>query len=295
LTTLLVLCAIDPDAPDRRCVGQSRFLGDAGLAKAARGIDVVCAEPGADRGWRAVPGTWRAADVRDVGAVYARHHDASRHVQRDWEARGVPVVNPTGFSDLCADKLAWYRFARRAGLPVPETVEADDPTWRGWSRPYAKPRRGRGGTGVRRLIRGDTPGPGVVQRAIEPRTRGESIRVLLQRSGARPWFQAGSLRRVAPPGEEVASLARGATAEALTPAESRSLAPLLARLSEALARRAEADRILEVGVDVIWAAERPWLLEINARPGRSFDRAERPDQRRAALLHPFEAMLDLLA
>jgi glutathione synthase/RimK-type ligase-like ATP-grasp enzyme len=294
VTTLLVLCAIDPEQPDRRCVGQSRFLGEAGLILAQRGIRLICAEPGAASGWQPVPRTWEPVDVTGVRGVYDRHHDPDRDVQRAWAKRGVPVVNAAAFSSLCDDKLAWASFARHEGLPAPRTLPATDDGWRDWPAPYHKPRTGRGGTGVSRLAPGDLPGSGIVQQALEARVAGETIRVLMQRSPTRPWFVAGAMRRVAPPGEPVSSLARGAAATPLSAADAASLTPLLEALGDRLDTRPGATHVVETGIDLVLTRSGPQVLEINARPGRSFDRIGRTDLRSEALMHPFDALLALI-
>jgi len=289
-TRLLVLCAIDPAEPMRRCVGQSRFLGEAGLEMARRGVDVLCAEPGSTVGHRPVPCAWEEAVVEGIDAVYDRHHGPDRGAQRRWERAGVPVFNPTSFSRLCDDKLAFHRFALRAGLPVPETVLATDPLWRDWDLAVAKPRYGARGAGIRPITPGDSPGDGLVQRRITPDVPGSSIRLLVQRSQDGGWQRTGTMDRRDHAGGLVAGLSRGAEARVVDAAAEAVLARWFPRLADALDSLPDADRIVEVGVDVLLSQDRVWVLEFNARPGRSFDRMGRADLRRQALLRPFEVM-----
>jgi len=291
---LLALCAIDRAEPLRRCVGQSRFLGEAGLEMARRGVDVICAEPGSTVGYRPVPGAWEEVGVEAIDAVYDRHHRSDRAVQQGWERGGTPVFNPVSFSRLCDDKLAFYRHARRVGLPVPETVTAEDPAWQRWDRAFAKPRFGSRGTGVRVVSAGDDPGDGIVQRAVQPDRAGSSIRLLVQRDRTAGWVLAGAMDRLDRSGADVTALSRGAEARELDGATRELVEPWLPRLTEVLEGLPDTERIAEVGVDVVVSRSRPFVLEFNARPGRSFDRAGRPDLRRRALLRPFERMVDVL-
>ncbi len=289
--TILVLCAIDPGEPLRRCTGQSAFLGEAGLGLAARGVRLLCAEPGADVGHRPLPGAWGIEAIDGVVAVYDRYrHGGSRDLQA-WCERGVPVANPPAFRALCDDKLAFARWANGRGLPVPETVPAADPVWRGWTAAFVKPRRGWGGEGVRPPGERPPDEGEIVQRAVIPRVPGESIRLLLQRDPDRGWIVAGGLVRLAAGEAGVASLQRGAAAHPLSGARLDGLGPLVDRLVRGLADAPEGDRIVEVGVDLVDTGEGPWILEWNARPGRSFHLAGRPDLRRDALLRPFRMLL----
>ncbi len=294
-TRILVLCAIDPHAADRRCTGQSRFLGEASLAMGRRGVDVICAEPGAATGYRAVPGTWEEVAVRDVDAVYDRHHDADRRIQRRWERAAVVVGNPVSLSTLCDDKLAFARWARGHDLPVPETVDARDARWRSWPEAFTKPRRGGRGRGVRLVDPAAPPRQGVVQRAVAPRVPGRAARVLLQRHIDGGWFVAGAMDRRDEGGADVVSLATGARACPLDRADLHDLTPAIAALGAALEGLPGAGRAIEIGVDAILARDGPWIIEINARPGRSFDRIGRRDLRRRALLHPFQVLAALAA
>jgi YheC/D like ATP-grasp len=290
---LLVLCAIDdhPLDPLRRCTGQSRFLGEAGLWLAERGVDLICAAPGADQGFRPVPGAWAPAAVDGIDAVFDRDHGPTRDIQRGWVSRGIPVGNPPAFQELCDDKLAFARWAREAGLPVPETVPADDHRWRDWDGAFHKPRRGRQGVGVRRLAPGEEPGGGVVQRGVTPDHPGESIRLLLQRTPDGDWLRAGAFCRVARDGGEVAGLSEGAEAHPLRQEQILPLAMLEPVLTAALRCAPGAERILEVGVDIVLGPDGPAVLEWNARPGRSFDRIGRDDLRRSAVQRPFQVLL----
>ena len=290
---LLVLCAIDPGESLRRCVGQSRFLGEAGLEMAHRGVDLVCAEPGSAVGYRPIPDAWEEVDVAGIDAVYDRHHGLDRSAQQGWERADVPVSNPTSFSLLCDDKLLFYRQARELGLPVPETVAADDPVWRSWERAVAKPRFGSKGAGVRILAEGDDPGDGIVQRAVAPDVPGSSIRLLVQRSRA-GWQLTGAMDRRDRAGRQVVGLARGADAQAVDGTTGTLLRRWLPRLQDAVDALPDADRIVEVGVDVVLSRSCVHVLEFNARPGRSFDRMGQPDLRRQALLRPFETMVEIL-
>ena len=285
--TLLVLCALDPQEPLRRCVGQSRFLGEAGLALAERGARLLCAEPGAATGVRPVKGGWSEEEVRGVVGVYDRHARPCGEVLEGWEDRGIPVANPPAFRELCDDKLAFATWAGGAGLPVARTVAADDPAWRSWEGAFVKPRRGWGGQGVRRMAHGPPAGDEIVQMAVEPAVPGESVRLLLQREPGRGWKSAGAFLRRAPGGGEVASLARGATAHPLDAGTERRLAPLVRKLVAALAVAPGGEGAVEVGVDLVIGRFGPWILEWNARPGRSFERIGRMDLRRSAQLRPF--------
>ncbi len=290
---LLVVCAIDPDPGDplRRCTGQSRFLGEAGLWLARRGVDLICAEPGAATGYRPVPGAWEPATVEAIDAVFDRDHRRDRGAQHAWLARGVPVANPPAFHALCDDKLAFARWARGAGLPVPETVPAGDDAWRSWGAAYAKPRHGRMGAGVHRLAAGEAPRGAVVQRAVEPREAGESIRLLLQRTPGGPWTRAGAFRRVARAGADVVGLATGAEARPLRAEQRPALDGVERDSIRALAAAPDADLIVEVGIDVVLGRDGPAVLEWNARPGRSFERIGRDDLRCRAQRRPFEVLL----
>lgn len=291
MTRILVLCAVDPAEAMRRCTGQSRFLGEAGLLLARQGVDLVCAAPGEASGHRPIAGAWESAAVTDVDAVYDRTHTRPRRFQRGWEDRGVPVFNPTSFSDLCDDKLAFARFARDRGLPVPRTVPADDPAWRSWQRAFAKPRHGDRGHGIRPVAPDETLDGGIVQEGVEPTVPGHAIRILLQREADGSWITAGIMDRHAEDGSAVVSLSAGATAKPLEPRSARGLRPLVNATAAILDTLDRANRIIEVGVDVVLRRDGPWVLEWNARPGRSFDRMGRPDLRAAAVLRPFERIL----
>lgn len=286
---LLVLCAIDDHRPHRRCVGQSRFLGEAGLAMAQRGVDVLCAAPGASEGFRPIHRTWQPAEVTDIDGVYDRSHTERSH-QRRWEQQGIPVGNPTSFSDLCDDKLRFHDWARSCGLPIPRTVPVTDQRWREWPLSFNKPRTGGRGRGVRLVCPQDSPTAGIVQRAVQPQVRGQSLRILLQRSAAGSWDVAGMMDRRSVDGNPVVSLSQGARALPVDVATQASLAPLITRITEALEALPDAQRLVEAGLDVILADDGPWILECNARPGRSFDRMGHPELRQAAVLRPFETI-----
>jgi glutathione synthase/RimK-type ligase-like ATP-grasp enzyme len=289
--SLLVLCDIDAAEPLRRCRGQSRFLGEVGLRLGRRGIRMICAEPASPFGYRPVPGGWREEPVEGVVAVLDRHRTPHPAVLAGWIDRGVPVANPPPFRDLCDDKLAFAGWALDQGLPVPETVGGDDPRWRDWDRPYVKPRAGWGGRGVRRHGGETVAAEEVVQRAVEPALAGESLRILLQRDGAGGWLSAGAMVRIAPAGRPVASLSRGARVRSLEPREQGALPALLEPIIIAIGRAPGGGAAVEVGVDLILAADGPWILEWNARPGRSFERIGRADLRAAAQIRPFETLL----
>ncbi len=291
---LLVTCAVDRGEPMRRCTGQSRFLGEAGLALATRGVEIVCAEPGDEIGFRPVPGAWEPADAQDIDAVYDRSHPVDRGPQRAFEERGIPVVNATKFADICDDKLAFAASVGAQGVPVPETVHAVDPTWREWDLAYAKPRRGSQGRGVR-VVGPDEPlDGGVVQRGVRPVIPGQSLRVLLQRAPDGRWTVAGIMDRRGGDDADVVSLTHGAAARPAGPDTERALAPLIEATTAVLDARPDAIRVAEVGVDVVVGPDGPVVLEWNARPGRSFDRMGRPDLRAAAVLRPFEWLLGLV-
>lgn len=289
--TLVVLCELDPRESLRRCVGQSRFLGEAGLALAERGVRLLCAEPGAGSGVRPVRGGWREEPLEGVIAVYDRHRRDASAAMEDWGRRGIPVANPPRFRELCDDKLAFAAWARRVDLPVARTVDAGDPAWRRWDDPYVKPRRGWGGEGVRRLA-GRPPAPGeIVQQAVDPAIPGESIRLLLQRDVGRGWIPAGALVRRDATGHGVASLRRGAAAIPLGRDREAELAPLVGRLIDSIPGAPGGEGAIEVGVDLVIGGEGPRILEWNSRPGRSFERIGRGDLRRQAQLRPFLMLL----
>jgi glutathione synthase/RimK-type ligase-like ATP-grasp enzyme len=231
--------------------------------------------------------------VRHVDAVYDRHHDPERAVQRHWELTTI-VGNSVSLSTLCDDKLAFARWARDHALPVPETVEAADPRWSTWPAAFNKPRRGARGHGVRLVDPGQPPRDGVVQRAVAPRHPGRAARVLLQRHPDRGWFVAGAMDRRAAPDVPVVSVATGADPCPLPASDLEASRPALSRLMQLLEQRPGAARSLEVGVDLVLSRDGPWIIEINARPGRSFDRIGRPDLRQRAMLHPFVTLLDLI-
>ncbi len=294
MTRLLVLCAVAPSRAMRRCTGQSRFLGEAGLGLARQGVEVVCAAPGEAEGYRPVPGAWEQATVEDIDAVYDRSHLRPRRSQRDWQDRRVPVFNPTSFSDLCDDKLAFARFARDRGLPVPRTVPSADPTWHGWERAFAKPRHGSRGQGVRAVVPGEALHGGVVQEGVESVVPGQSIRILMQRDAGGGWISAGMMDRRSADASAVVSLSTGAVAQPVDPGTARALGPLVDSTADTLDNLEDAERIVEVGVDLVVDRDGPWVIEWNARPGRSFDRMGRPDLREAAVSRPFGWMLDLL-
>jgi hypothetical protein len=291
VTRLLVLCAVDPAQAMRRCTGQSRFLGEAGLGLARQGVEVVCAAPGEGEGYRPLPGAWEPATVADIDAVYDRSHPRPRRVQRAWQDRRVPVFNPTSFSDLCDDKLAFARFAQGRGLPVPRTVPSSDPAWHRWGRAFAKPRYGGRGRGVRAAVPGETSLDDVVQEGVEPVVPGQAIRVLMQRDADGSWITAGIMDRRSEDGTGVVSLSAGAVARPADPKMARVLHPLVASTVDTLDSLEDAERIVEVGVDVVVDRDGPWVIEWNARPGRSFDRMGRPDLREAAVLRPFERIV----
>ena len=289
--TLLVLCALDPDEPLRRCVGQSRFLGEAGLSLAERGVRLLCAVPGAARGVRPVRGGWVEEEVEGVVGVFDRHVEPAPRVLGEWAARDVPVANPPEFRELCDDKLAFAGWAAAMGLPVASTVAGDDPIWRSWPAAFVKPRRGWGGHGVRRAAERPPAADEVVQEAVEPTSPGESLRLLLQREPGQGWVAAGALVRRAPAGEAVASLGRGATAHPVGPALERTLAPLVRQLSDAIPGAPGGHGAVEVGVDLVLGPAGPRILEWNSRPGRSFERIDRRDLRARAQLRPFLCLL----
>ncbi len=289
--TLLVLCAIDPDEPMRRCRGQSRFLGEVGLRLDARGIRMLCAEPADPVGHRPVRGGWIEEPVEGVVAVLDRHRVAHPAELARWGESGAEVANPPGFRALCDDKLAFARWARGRGLPVPATRPGDDPGPLVGSHAFVKPRTGWGGSDVRQHAGGPLGAHEIVQQSVKPVRAGEAIRLLLQRDVAERWIVAGALARLAPSGQPVASLARGARAAPLEVSRLESLAPLVGKLAEALEDAPGGDRAIEVGVDLILAQDRAWILEWNARPGRSFDRVGREDQRAEAQMRPFALLL----
>lgn len=291
---ILVLCAVDPAEAMQRCVGQSRFLGEAGLGLTGQGVEVVCAAPGEAEGYRPVPGAWEPTAVADIDAVYDRSHVRPRRAQRQWEGLGVPVFNPSSFSDLCDDKLTFARFAHERGLPVPRTVAAADPAWRRWERAFAKPRYGDRARGVRPVLPHEALSGGIVQEGHEPVEPGQSIRILMQRDAGGGWIAAGMLDRRAEDAAAVVSLSRGAVARPVDPDVATGLRPLIAATAEILDALPDAPRIVEVGVDVVVDRRGPWVLEWNARPGRSFDRMGRPDLRTAAVNRPFARMLERL-
>ncbi len=229
--------------------------------------------------------------MEGVVAVFDRHPTLHADVLDGWIEQGVAVANPPSFRSLCDDKLAFARWAREQGLRVPETVTGGDARWRDWDRPFVKPLAGWGGRDVRRH-EGEAVSAGqIVQRAVESARPGESLRILLQRDGVQGWLTAGSMVRVAPPGGAVASLARGARVRPAGPREHTVLPALLEPIIAALGRAPGGGDAVEVGVDLILAADGPWILEWNARPGRSFERIGRADLRAAAQIRPLETLL----
>jgi len=293
-STILVLCAIDDARPHRRCVGQSRFLGEAGLEMARRGVDVLCAAPGDAVGYRPVPRTWEPVEVAGIDAVYDRDHGRRFH-QQGWEQRGIPVGNPSSFSDLCDDKLQFHDWARSRGLPVPPTVPVSDPSWQDWPRAFGKPRVGGRGRGVHLVSRHSPPTEGIVQQAVRPRVAGQALRILLQRSAQGGWATAGMMDRRSRDGSPVVSLSQGARALPVDEATRAEIAGLVPRITGAFDALPDANRLVEAGLDVILAEDGPWILECNARPGRSFDRMGQPELRRAAVLRPFETIVGWLS
>lgn len=204
-------------------------------------------------------------------------------------------ANPPELTLLLRDKLRSQRAMEAQGLAMPELE--DDPRrfasrLAAWGAAFLKPRFGALGAGVRRVRPGDPlperlvglqgqPEPALLQRAVPPPAglAGRCLRLLMQRRPDGSWWQApGALRESA--SDPVVNAERGARVRdlsaALPPSAVQAAQQLAARVGRALAALPEGDRLLEVGLDLVFDdRDQPHLIELNGRPRGRLERLAR--------------------
>jgi hypothetical protein len=299
--TIAALMQLRPDTRDR--TPPDADFGRAARLLADEGIRVLVAAPGGVesgaqgvdvRGFVPADGGWVASGPHRLDAVFNRL--PSRTPGR-WAAllaaldqRDIPMGNPLAVNTLALDKARSCRLLAAAGIPVPE-IEVEPARFAArldsWGAAFLKPRYGSFGSGVGRLLRGGPlpapePGqPAILQRAVPPPPgpfAGICVRGFLQRDPDGSWRSAGRVAR-ASVDDPVANVARGARGltvgelAASVPAAAgigTRLDPLERQVAAVVERAAgiEADRILEIGTDWVFAADgQPQLVEINGKPG----------------------------
>jgi glutathione synthase/RimK-type ligase-like ATP-grasp enzyme len=254
------------------------MFGRAALALRAEGVEVLLggrADGASLEGSVAVPGGW-VGRTRRPDVLVHRFPDQSRPAA--WAAlaavrEGLPMVNPAPAVALCRDKLALQRAL--SGIPMPE-VTGDDfaACLARWGTAFLKPRYGAFGEGVQRVTTLPEPldGDWILQRAVAPPAgwAGWSCRVLVQRE-ADGWVCApGALRRHRD--DPVVNRARGAEVvpaeDVLQPGVCAEMTRLAIVAAEQVARHRGCAHTGELGVDFALDPDhRPWLLEINGKPG----------------------------
>ncbi len=271
-----------PPAPETTPIGR------AALALSAEGIGVVFTSDGREF-LRARPGGWEGAEPGTIRAVQDRFPSQTwpQAYRRAMHALGhPPAANPESLTLLCRDKLRTQEWLAER-VPMPEIVgspRAFEATVQAWGQAFLKPRYGAMGRGIRRVRPGDALPrrvegavrgvlePTFLQRAVPaPETGAIAVRQLIQRLPDGAWVQLPAVARVAPPGEPVANVSKGATAAVGTEvldvdclAAIRVQTSLVAR---ALGDHPDGDWAIEAGVDFAIDPEgAPHLLEVNSRP-----------------------------
>lgn len=240
-------------------------------------------------------------------ALYDRFPSQGRAT--DWSAMrqqraGLLWATPPELTLLLRDKLRSQRAMEAQGLAMPELE--DDPRrfascLAAWGAAFLKPRFGSLGAGVLLVHPGDPlpdsiaglqgrPEPALLQRAVPPPAgrAGRCLRVLMQRRPDGSWWQApGALRESA--SDPVVNAERGAQVidlhAALPPSAVRAAQRLAEHAGRALAALPEGDRLLEVGLDLVFDdRDQPHLIELNGRPRGRLERLARqaPDAFSAA-------------
>jgi glutathione synthase/RimK-type ligase-like ATP-grasp enzyme len=271
-----------PPAPETTPIGRAALaLARDGITVGftADGREFLVARPG---GWRPLPAApVRAAQDRFPSQTWPQAY------RRALDALGRPPLgNPESLTVLCRDKLATQDWLQdRIPMPAVEGSSSRfEATLQAWGEAYLKPRFGAMGRGIRRVVPGDelprwiegavrgVLEPTFLQRAVTtPGSGAVAVRQLIQRLPEGGWLQLPGVARVAPPGEPVANVSRGALARPADPmldagclAEIKVQTALVAR---ALADHEDGDWALEAGVDFAVDADgHPHLLEVNSRP-----------------------------
>jgi glutathione synthase/RimK-type ligase-like ATP-grasp enzyme len=277
-------------------------LGRAAAWLAGRGIEVVFGDEARDGrlgGLVATDGGWRRVDPRPIAAAWDRFPGQSRPAawRRLLDALGgVPVANPPAVDDLCRDKLACQAALPGAGFPevVGEPARFAEVLAR-WGTGFLKPRYGSFGHGVRRVVPGDplpervegltgAEEPAILQRGVPPPPgyAGVAVRVHVHRDARGAWVAGPPVARWSRT-DPVVNAARGAGISALrdvapgaeAEAEARSIA-----IARALSERADGERVLELGVDLVLDPEggvHP--VEVNGKPRGRLELLARADPR----------------
>lgn len=299
MTWLAVLVPSDgPPPPSPAALPLAR----AALALASEGVRVVFGDgvrAGRVSGSTPTARGWDSVRDADVAAVWDRYPGQSRPDawRRLLAALGpVPVANPPAFDDLCRDKLACQRALPDAGFPPVEDDPARFPGALGaWGAGFLKPRYGSFGRGVSRVVPGDglpaevvgltgAPEPALLQRAVAPPPgyAGVSVRVHVHR-GPGGAFRAGEPVARWSRTDPVVNAARGAGVTPLRDAFPAAVDPCVERsesIARALAVGPAADRIVELGVDLVLdGAGRPWPVEVNGKPRGRLEALARGDPR----------------
>lgn len=274
------------------------MFGRAGLALREHGIEVLLgaeAEHGELIGQVPTPTGWQPRRGRPLALVHRftdqRRPAAWSHLRT--ELAGLPMTNPHSLVELCRDKLALQQHLEGAGMDMPPVVHTHlAAALEDWGTAFLKPRFGAFGEGVQRVRAGHpmpTEGSWVLQRAVEPPGgwAGQCCRVLVQRDPAEGWMVLpGALRR--DQHDPVVNRARGAEvvlASANLPED--TLCSMHRQSLEAAAVLSRhSPHAGELGLDfVIDRAQRPWLIEINGKPGGRLEAlAESDPHRMAAIL-----------
>ena len=302
-----------------------RPIGRVAMACEARGIRLVFAThvtAGRMSGWVVREGRWEAVEQCKIDAVYDRYPDQTRPAQHaaTLEAlQGISIFNAPLFTTLCRDKLALQSFMVDGGLRMPEVDgrrERFSDCLAAWGAAFIKPQFGSFGRGVKHvtseevlqtyLNEADPNQPLILQRAVAPPSewRGICLRVLLQRDEGGCWnFNPGVARTSMT--DEVVNAARGAevspAVDVLDGPGRASLEHTLRRIGQRVDALPTAERIIEMGVDLVLDAQRqPVLIEINGRPrGRLAVLANAEPSRFAvahqrAMLRPFQCITGFL-
>ncbi len=271
-----------PPAPETTPIGR------AALALAGEGIDVGFTADGVSF-LGARPGGWRTVQPHRIRAAQDRFPSQTwpQAYRQALAALGRPPLgNPESITLLCRDKLATQDWLQ--DLVAMPAVEGSPRCFRAtledWGEAFLKPRYGAMGRGIRRVVPGDALPrrvegavrgvlePTFLQRAVPaPPTGAIAVRQLIQRLPAGGWIQLPGVARVAPAGEPVANVSKGAVArpadEVLDVGCLAEIKIQTARVARALADHTDGDWALEAGVDfAIDPDGHPHLLEVNSRP-----------------------------
>ncbi len=282
---IVVLVGPHPGAPR---IPAATPIGRAALQLGSTGTP-VCFSADGEVFHRAVPEGWEAIDPGRVAAIHDRFPSQTRpEAYRRALARmgDPPVGNPESITLLCRDKVDSQRWLQgRLEMPAIETDPAHfADRLRDWGSGFLKPRYGAMGRGISQVVPGQelpARGPGAVpgveeplflQRAVEPPDTGAiAVRALIQRRPDSSWIPLPPVARIAPEGEPIANVSRGAKARPATGHLSEACLSSIARqtreVAAALAELPEGELAVEAGVDfAIDARGLPVLLEVNSRP-----------------------------